>query len=52
MHPAVLRCARGSYAYRFAEADGYAYELRHPLAKSLVRRAGMGTGELSVPRGA
>ena len=49
-HPAVLRRARGSYAYRFAEASLYAYEPRHPVAEPLGHHSGMGTGELRPMR--
>ena len=50
MHPAVLRRAHGSYASRFAEADGDAYEPRHPVAEPLGHHTGMGTGELRPVR--
>ena len=46
LQPALLRRTHGSYADRFAEADGYAYEPRHPVGKSLGHHAGAGTGEL------
>jgi len=36
----------GWYAYRFAEADRYAYEPRHPVAEPLGHHTGVGTGEL------
>jgi hypothetical protein len=38
--------AHGSYASRFAEADGDAYEPWHPVAEPLGHPKGVGTGEL------
>jgi hypothetical protein len=42
MYPAVVRGAHGSRAYRFAEADRYAYEPQHPIGSLWITARGWG----------
>jgi hypothetical protein len=51
MHPAVLRCACGSYAHRFAEADGNRTRLSKGAAHTGSRvRAGAAPNVMATLR--